>query len=387
MAFDLSPGPENPTLLDACRSRPLVDGGLRIPRIKGVEIPSLTSIRGFAATWVVLLHSSVLLFSVLPEASALRSLIEAGGFAVPLFFILSGYVLGFSYATRLGSLTTGKVLRFWLLRLGRVYPVHLLTLLASLAMAARRGWPADGDHGVERFVSNLLLIQAWDYSFRLSWNYPSWSISSEWFAYLLFPFLAAALSRLGRPPAVVLLVAACGLSALVYSARRHLAFEGLAVVLPTFIGGVALAIVCPPGCSTSRSRPWAEIVSLAIVALPFIVGPGPVQGALFLFLFFALVAALGSWGNRSGVFWRGRWVVYLGEISYSLYMTHAISLTLLSRFFPFDSFHGFRLPVRLLILLGCTAAILAVSAMVYHAIEWPCRGVFRRLAAYPKVVD
>ena len=360
------------------------DGGLGTPQATDDEIASLTSVRGIAALWVVLLHFSAVLFRVLPEASFLRPLTDAGIFAVPLFFILSGYVLGLRYLIRLRSPTASAAMRFWWLRLGRVYPVHLCTLAISLGMVARHGWPADEGHTIGRFVANCLLAHAWECNFRLSWNYPSWSISSEWFAYLIFPLLAFLLARASRTWAAVLVGVACGLSVGVYAFRQHLRFEGLAVVLPTFVGGVGLAIACPPGRSTPRSQPWAELGLLAAVAFPFAVGPGPVLSALYLVSFFALVGFLGAAGNRSAAFWQSYSLVYLGEISYSLYMTHAITITLMVRFLPFDALQGQPMAVRIVALLGCLIVILGATVGVYHTVEWPLRNFSRRLVATPK---
>jgi peptidoglycan/LPS O-acetylase OafA/YrhL len=350
---------------------------LDYPQATDGEIFSLTSVRGIAAFWVVLFHFWTVLVGVLPEGSALSPLVLAGGFAVPLFFILSGYVLGLRYLIKLSSPTTKGVLRFWWLRLGRVYPVHVCTLLVSLCLVARHGWPTDEGHSVGRFLANCFLIHAWDYSFRLSWNYPSWSISSEWFAYLIFPLLAVALSRIGRTSASVLLVLACGLSACVYAFEQHLAFKGLVVVLPTFVGGVLLAIRFPPTRTSDRPHRWAEVCLLAILVLPFIAGPASVQSALYLVLFFMLVGALGTNGNRALVFWRFWPLVFLGEISYSLYMTHAITITLMTRFFPFEALQGTPVVIRMGVLLGCVIVILGVATAAYYAVERPMRSLSR----------
>jgi len=69
------------------------------------ELDSLTSIRGIASFWVVCYHFSTLCFTLLPECSAIRPLFECGNLAVPLFFILSGYVLSLRYREKLASPT------------------------------------------------------------------------------------------------------------------------------------------------------------------------------------------------------------------------------------------------------------------------------------------
>lgn len=350
------------------------------------EIASLTSIRGMAAVWVVLFHFSEELFRTLPEFTFLKPLLRAGGLAVPLFFILSGYVLGLRYRTKLSSPRAGAVLRFWVLRLGRIYPVHICTLAISLCLVARHGWPTQGGYTVASFVANCLLIHAWNYDFHLSWNYPSWSISSEWFAYLIFPLVAAFLGRAGRKRAVPLVIVACAMSAIVYAFEEDLKFKGLVVVLPTFVGGVGLAITCPPSGSPIRLRPLAELGLLSVVLLPYAIDSGPLQKSMYLVFFFVLIAALGMSGNHSAAFWRSRPLIYLGDISYSLYMTHAITITLLTRFFPFDALRSHPMAVRIAAMMGCFVTILGVTAGMYHMVERPMRELTRRLGATPKTV-
>jgi peptidoglycan/LPS O-acetylase OafA/YrhL len=343
------------------------------------EISSLTTIRGIAALWVVIFHLWTALLKLMPEASFLSPLIASGHFAVPLFFILSGYVLSLQYLKKLSLLTIKVVLRFWLLRLGRVYPVHCCTLFIYLVIFARRGWPTEAGLSIEKFISNIFLTHAWDYSFSVSWNYPSWSISSEWFAYLLFPLLAVPLSRIGRRSATLLLVLACGLSAYVFAFEQNLVFRGLAVVLPTVVGGIALAILYPPETSKANQPLWAEICLLAILALPFAIGKSPIQSAIYIVLFFTLVAILGSNGHFSTAFWRSPPLIYLGEISYSLYMTHAISITLITRFFPFATLQAKPFFFRSGFLLVCLVVILGIAIGVYYAAERPLRILSRRL--------
>lgn len=349
------------------------------PTIKD-EISSLTSVRGLAACWVVLLHFSDALYGLLPEASFLNPFISAGHFAVPLFFVLSGYVLGFSYLAKLSHPTARSVIRFWWLRLGRIYPVHICTLAVSWLLVARNGWPKDDGHSLGSFIANCFLVHAWGHDFRLSWNYPSWSISSEWFAYLCFPAIAHMLSRANRKSAVILVMSACLIAACVYAFEQHLVFKGLMMVMPTFVGGVGLAIVFPPGSSKIPPRA-AELGILGAIALPFVVEPSPLLNSLYVLLFFLLVAILGGVGNRSDRIWRCRPLVFLGEISYSLYMTHAITITLLAKYTPFFEGQERPLAFRIAALLCSLFTIFAAAAAMYRVIEQPLRAASRRLVA------
>jgi peptidoglycan/LPS O-acetylase OafA/YrhL len=322
-------------------------------------------------------------FAFFPEAAALGPIVSAGSFAVPLFFILSGYVLALRYLSRFAAPASKDVLRFWSLRLGRVYPVHVFTLLISLGMVARHGWPTDEGHTLRTFAANLFMIHAWTSTLVQSWNYPSWSISSEWFAYLLFPLVAVACCRCGPRQARTLLALAAAVSAAVYAFEPFLVFKGLAVVVPTFIGGMALAMTFPPG-SRSVSPRWSEAGLIAVAVLPFIVGPGPAQRALYLAIFFVLIGVLGANGHRAGVLWRSRRSVYLGEISYSLYMTHAIAITLIVRFVAVDVIRAAPFAVRAAVAGGCIVAIAGMAAATYYGVERPMRNWSRRLTAVRK---
>jgi peptidoglycan/LPS O-acetylase OafA/YrhL len=352
--------------------------GMALIHEKNDHIYALTSIRGIAALWVVLYHCSGVIFSLLPEFSVLNPLIDCGHLAVPLFFILSGYVLSLRYLSRNAILSFKSIIQFLWFRLGRIYPVHIATLLICLVMTARRGWPIDEGHSVEKFLLNCFLIHAWDYSFNLSWNYPSWSISSEWFAYLCFPLLAVGLSRLRRTSLVVLLVITCVFSVWVYVIEQSLIFKGLVVVIPTFTGGVILGMVCQP-CKPTASSQWLDKGFLILlIVLPFLLESIQLRTAIYILLFFLIVATLGKSGNRSSLFWQAPGLLYLGEISYSLYMTHTITLTLISRFLPLNAVSGSLLIFRFTFVLNCILLILLSALPIYYLVEKPLRKLSRQ---------
>ena len=115
------------------------------------EIRSLTSLRGIASVWIMFLHGFDLFIVIVPESVFVRPLIESRGMAVSLFFIMSGYVLGLRYLDKYKIFNSAESLRFWFLRLCRIYPVHLLTLFICLLMVARKGWPTDEGHSLSSF--------------------------------------------------------------------------------------------------------------------------------------------------------------------------------------------------------------------------------------------
>jgi len=209
----------------------------------------------------------------------------------------------------------------------------------------------------------------------MSWNYPSWSISSEFFAYLLFPLMAAVFCRCNQTICAGLLVLACTLSMIVYSVDPELPFHGLLVVLPTFAGGAVLAVICPPSSSKVWRRRISEGLLIIIAVIPFIIENNPLRNFLLIFLFFALTASLGICGTNASSFWKIRPLVFLGELSYSLYMTHALTMTLESRFLPLGELGESSLLVRIGVVLGLLFLVLFAAMLMYYSVERPLRSL------------
>ena len=133
-----------------------------------------------AAMAVVLFHVPFTLtrtvgWTVLPD----------GPLGVSFFFILSGFILSHVYGgTRFG------VANFYRKRLARIYPLHVLTLLAWIVLFFGQ-WGNSLPDRVNSGIANVLLLHAFFSGplFNLGYNAVSWSISVEAFFYLLFPIL------------------------------------------------------------------------------------------------------------------------------------------------------------------------------------------------------
>ncbi|MEO0542247.1 MAG: acyltransferase [Pseudomonadota bacterium] len=125
-----------------------------------------------------------------------------------LFFMISGYLIYDRYAQKLSQ--PGSYAPFLMRRMARLYPLHLATtgffVLVSLA------WQfgiIDSNAGASRYnwsslPANLLLLQAWGVQDTLTFNYVSWSVSAEWFCYLMMPVILLVASRFGWLGLIVL---------------------------------------------------------------------------------------------------------------------------------------------------------------------------------------
>jgi len=139
-------------------------------------IKPLTSLRFFFALAVFLHHYIVG-----------DSAIFANGFiGVSFFFILSGFILSYSYKDRLFSGKT-SIWDFYVARFARIYPLHLLTFLAFIPLLVY----TNSVPNWKVLFSNLFLFQSWSpyRNWYFSVNFPSWSISDEAFFYAVFPVL------------------------------------------------------------------------------------------------------------------------------------------------------------------------------------------------------
>ena len=153
------------------------------------SLPALTGIRFVAAMAVIFYHSKM------PEVLSREGLIAAsnlianGRFAVPLFFILSGFILSYTYEGQIRIRSGAR--RFWEARFARIWPLYAFSLLCSTI--ANHRTPS-----LLRAVATIFMVQSWnpvDKGVAASWNFVCWTLSTEALFYLIFPFLQSRLER------------------------------------------------------------------------------------------------------------------------------------------------------------------------------------------------
>jgi peptidoglycan/LPS O-acetylase OafA/YrhL len=347
-------------------------------------IDSLTSLRGIAAVWVVFYHFQSDLIAFLPAGAFLLPFLGQGHFAVPIFFVLSGYVLAYNYLDSIGTRPNRSgLLRFWGHRLLRIYPLHVTTLFLVLAMvvvARSLGLTISGvGYGRRDFVLNLLLIHTWVPHFRLNWNYPSWSISSEWFAYLFFPLVCPVLIRVRRFSTLAgLMLASFAVSVGHMMAGEHFPFREMTAVVGPFLLGCTFARAVALGYSPrSGLRALAWALATTLIIFPYLTG-GRVLSIAMIMSGASLVYALGAAGGRCSRFWSWKPLIILGEVSYSLYLTHTLVQKLVNEICPAERFVDRPLAFRLILLGGYAAAIGLATWIAHVWIDCHFRRFIRR---------
>lgn len=368
------------------------------------KIDELESIRGLAALIVVMYHipSWNAFFHHIP-------LIRGGGIMVDLFFVLSGFVIYTAYGNKL---TTGtEFFRFQFLRFGRLYPVHLLFLLVALAIETLK-YVLQTYYGIEShtkapfvennfaaFVREIFLVKAfWPNETAMSFNSPAWSISAEFYTYILFALVVLFFSRLK----IVIFAAIAAVSIYILFALNPENYNFMLRCWAGFFVGCLTAYALQQNKTTIRKHvssmdiwSWMSIwaIPLTMVILVWIASTASGYSGSALWVYPVsglLIAAITlSPENTFKQVLSHRWLVWLGTVSYSLYMSHGAVLwgyqqvirvlfhrpEFMVNQISTPQFSPFEATILIVVFLAIS---LLVSQATYQLVEKPFREASRR---------
>lgn len=310
------------------------------------EYRGLTGLRIVAALWVVGFHFHFTALGGITRLDhMLGPLITQGALGVDLFFVLSGFVIGHTYLDRLGPrLRVGATGRFVWARICRMWPAYALVFqLFGLWLAARLVFGHDRVIafqavqpvvGIGAWLRQMFLVQLWDSAYLdgTSWVGPTWSLSAEWLAYLVFPVAALGFWRLRRLPAPVLIAASVLLMtplAVPYLVlgNPYYPFSWLARIGCGFGAGVlmCLAVRRAPRCDAVGRRASAVAATLPlVVAAGLVLGEkvGAGRGGAVIVVFPLLVGSIALADRGPALALSRPGPVYGGRLSYCLYLVH-----------------------------------------------------------------
>lgn len=347
------------------------------------RLPSLTALRFWAALLVVVYHLSRQL-APLPVLSQLGWYGRTG---VTFFFVLSGFVLAWTYHdVRVHPAV------FWWRRFARIWPMLVVATLLSTAV-----YLLMGVHVPARAVAAALaMVHAWslDPTIVRGGNGATWSLSDEAFFYLCFPLVLLIVRRLGRRVQLavavgaflLLVVAWVVLTVHVPLAHRALVIDYWPVTrLPQFVIGVALGAAMRAGWRPAVRLDVAVSVVVVFHLALFAWGhfttssvwtPYSASQVLATPFFAAVVvaAAVRDLGGRTGSLGRP-WALRLGHWSFAWYLIHEIFL----RTWVFVLGHPSGWAERGLAWAVVIGASLAVAGALYHWVEHPAERRLRSL--------
>lgn len=322
---------------------------------------SLNGLRAAGALLVMLYHINSWDLQVIRGSSA-------GFTGVGLFFVLSGFVL--TWTVRPGT-TVGT---FYLRRLARIYPNHLVAFLAGLVLTiAVLGTTPDP----VAVITGLTLTQSWspDQQVVFAVNGVAWSLSCEIAFYAVFPLLVWGLRRLSARVRVAVAAVALLVPAVlgtVWPALVPLLFHLPPSRLPEFVLGMVTAMAVQEGWRPRIPAPvlLAALAAGILAAARF--DPSPVVMTAVLAAIFAPLAARCARGDMDG---RNHWarrpvVMVAGALSFAFYLVHELVIralvatplrgpvtipivTVVSVVLAFAMYRGVEIPARRL-LLGLT---------------------------------
>lgn len=354
------------------------------------RIEELESIRGLAALLVIFFH--------IPKWNTLLDvgIINNGYLMVELFFVLSGYVIYNAYDQRITN--KSHLFRFQFLRLGRLYPVHFVFLvtfvfieLAKYIFQSRFGITdiqaqPFGKNNFTAFLQQLFLIQAIGPTHNApTFNYPAWSISVEFYTYLVFGICTLFFSKMKN----ILFLLISLVSVVLLVSETTFGFDDFLRCLAGFFIGCLTALFTKE-LKVNIPKHVSLLVLASIICFLQIKTSKQYDFAIY-FLTAALIASLVL--SKNGYLHyvlNLKALTYLGSISYAMYMSHAVILYVTDVFIR----RVLKKPTIIIVtenpipqlnrietIIACGTLILivlAVSVFVYRFIEKPMREKSRR---------
>ncbi|WP_405390863.1 acyltransferase [Streptomyces sp. NBC_01102] len=358
-----------------------------VERVSGTgtrdRLASLTGLRFWAALAVVLYHLSRHA-GTLPWISDLTWYGRSG---VTFFFVLSGFVLAWTYDGK----TVPTSVFLWR-RFARIWPLLAVSTAVSVVV-----WRVMGtDISLRGVAATLGLVNAWipGREFLVGGNPAAWSLSDEAWFYLLFPvllvlpFLKSARGR-GRVAVVVSVTSVAVWSAGALIAEPAIRLWALDYFPPTrtlqFVLGVTAGLAVkrgwrpPVGLASAVALVVAWHVALVpwSRAVPDTLWYSPYSASHLLSApLFALLVAAAATADLEGrrTYLAGPWMVRLGHWSFAWYLFHEIVIRALLEGVGRPGTRGETAALWLVVLV----VSLAVAAIAYHGVEHPLERLLRR---------
>jgi len=342
------------------------------------KIYYLESLRGIAALTVALFHFRSSSNSVLIS----NPFVQNGWVMVDFFFVLSGFVIAYNYLEKIKTIK--NLFNFQIRRFLRLYPLHLLTLLMMVGLECLQyikefmlndigKEAAFTNNGLIAFTNNFFLTHAF-FEDKLTFNNPSWSISTEFFTYFLFGLLILIIKNIR----LLLLI-----SLIIILSSSYFIFEDLNVtnklsifrcVHSFFLGFLAFYIFNLKIVHINNLTVYFIFI-LTISAVCFLkLIPSVLLPSIFFILITTLVC---SKDNIIKKILNYKILIFLGKVSYGIYMIHYfiwVTIEQILRLFltinPNDEYMLNPFFGTLILIIGLSI-IIFLSNLLFNKIEMP----------------
>jgi peptidoglycan/LPS O-acetylase OafA/YrhL len=342
------------------------------------RIASLDGLRGIAAVGVMIFHFN---YFFLPQAALtsmlpfMRPILDHAYLGVDLFFLMSGFVMAHVYGQKLSLNWRAHWRDFATVRFARIYPLFVLTTLVMVVTHALTHLPLSWiSFSIRSLALQPLLLQEWG---GLSWNYSSWSISTEAAAYAFFVFSAGALVT-GKYPRLIAAICVAILAALsVKHGGRLDFFTGVPALLRTITEFSLGALLYRARLAANTSSGiWPALLAVACVLLAALTRWDIATVGVLAYLVYygvnttTLLARLLSSAPA----------IAMGAWSYSIFLWHAPTHYAVMAMFSAYGHPTVTLDLTSarLLMLATMLAVVCLSALTFNCFEVPARRLIRR---------
>ncbi len=353
---------------------------LRRHTSSGMYLPEIDGLRFIAILSVFLYHLAGDVLRHTPSATAhpntfVFRLSQQLNIGVPLFFVISGFILGLPFAkSHLQRFAPISLRRYFLRRLTRLEPPYIIALLLffGLKVLSSRGQVASL---VPHFVASLFYVHNLIYQEPSAINFVAWSLEVEVQFYLLAPLLSQVFCirsvwiRRGVL-AIAVAVATMWANAHVLNPLVRLSLAGN---IQFFLTGFLLTdilVLAPP--ESRRTWRWDIVTALGWPFLVIVLASNPDAIGLLLPGIILLLYCAGLYGKKSSAALGSVWTASIGGMCYTIYLLHNYAIATLGflserlgQHLPFDV-------CLILQFLLMAPAVAAASIVYYRLIEQPC---------------
>ncbi len=346
----------------------------------------LYPLRFIAALTVVLYHYTPL--SIRPQLSFIT---RNGNEAVNFFFFISGFVMILANISFLRSEKgTFSKWDFYIKRIARIYPLYLLAILL-LTFFHYFIKHIDTDTVKYRIIFESIGIQRWLY--KGSFNYPGWTISSEFFFYMLFPFTILLMKKnyslytkiVCAYFLITLLVSGIlinvenheGISTTIKKVAQilylHPVFKFSIFLVGTLCGKVYVENKITFFQKTSNSI-FCVLISFTIIYFTKQLMPIDqylLNGGILSVVYFVMILAITSFDKNKYTFFTNKYVILSGEISYGIYILQ----------YPVFKYYTTFIQqiTTVLSLINFILVLIVISAISYYTLELPAKSFILNL--------
>lgn len=292
----------------------------------------LESLRGVFALIVIIAHSPYNIYK-----KELHFMSHAD-ILVDFFFILSGFIISLAYEHRISKGLSFK--SYFISRLGRIYPLHFFTLILCLLVLVIKQFSGLKFHflsssSVASFFSNFFLIHSLGIHNELTWNFPSWSISVEFYTYLLF-FLGLKIYDKKKNIKIPIIISfACYMTLLIWS-KKSIGSYSYDLGILRCIGGFYFGVCIYRFQNKFNLKIFKHIYLLETLSIFFLIFLFTITKYtsfrldLFFILVFGIIILVYAKKENGflGKIFNSKILKTIGRYSYSIYLMHSFVITI-----------------------------------------------------------